>query len=104
MRTFDIFDTLIARRCIDPALVFEIVERKVGRPGFARARRQAEKVVSERDYTLDDIYAELANQYSDGERCSCEHDCCGCIRHRILSLKPLKRGEVYLKLQSARNV
>lgn len=60
MRTFDIFDTLIARRCIDPALVFEIVERKVGRPGFARARRQAEKVVSERDYTLDDIYAELA--------------------------------------------
>lgn len=54
--------------------------------------------------SLDDIYAELANQYSDGERCSCEHDCCGCIRHRILSLKPIKRGEVYLKLQSARNV
>lgn len=59
MRTFDIFDTLIARRCIDPALVFEIVGREAGRPGFARARRQAEKAVSQRDYTLDDIYAEL---------------------------------------------
>lgn len=54
--------------------------------------------------SLVDIYFELANQYSVGERCSCKHDCCGCIRYRILSLKPIKRGEVYLKLQSARNV
>ena len=41
MRTWDIFDTLIARRCILPQRVFEIVEEKSGVKGFAQLRAKA---------------------------------------------------------------
>lgn len=59
VKTFDIFDTLIARRCVTPAAVFEEVERASGVAGFAAARRQSELDVAHLDYTLDDIYARL---------------------------------------------
>ena len=61
LRTWDIFDTLIARRCIFPQAVFRIVEQisKIG--GFAQVRIIAERVASSRgqNCTLDLIYDEL---------------------------------------------
>ena len=61
LRTWDIFDTLIARRCIYPQAVFQIVEQvsKVG--NFAQIRVSAERNLSSRgiNYGLDDIYDEL---------------------------------------------
>jgi FkbM family methyltransferase len=59
IRSFDIFDTLIARKCIEPHLVFERVERVTQNTGFAADRLNAERRIAHRPYTLDDIYNEL---------------------------------------------
>jgi FMN phosphatase YigB (HAD superfamily) len=59
-RSFDIFDTLIARRCIWPAAVFDEIERRSGHAGFAAARRRAEQALGDQEYTLADIHAVLA--------------------------------------------
>lgn len=59
-RSFDIFDTLISRRCIWPGAVFEAVEQRSGRAGFAHARRWAERALGDQEYTLADIYGVLA--------------------------------------------
>ena len=60
LRTWDIFDTLIARRCISPQAVFQIVEQVSKINGFVKARIAAEKVASSQgSYWLDDIYAEF---------------------------------------------
>ena len=48
LKTWDIFDTLIARRCISPQFVFQIVEQSSKIQGFAQARVEAEKILSER--------------------------------------------------------
>lgn len=67
--TWDVFDTLIARRCIDPAIVFDLVEQRAGLPGFAQARRQAEVRVASGEYTLDMIYDELGRELAlDADR------------------------------------
>lgn len=58
--THDIFDTLIARRCIEPVGVFAEMEARSGRPGLAQARRAAEAAVAHGPYTLDDIHRRLA--------------------------------------------
>ena len=60
LRSFDVFDTLIARRCIEPRRVFDKLEAQLGMPGFAAARIAAEQAVATGAYTLMDIYAELA--------------------------------------------
>lgn len=60
VRTFDVFDTLIARRCIEPAGIFAIIEERSGLKGFAAARRKAEANVLAGPHDLDVIYAELA--------------------------------------------
>ncbi|ENN87273.1 hypothetical protein RHSP_25404 [Rhizobium freirei PRF 81] len=60
VRTFDVFDTLIARRCVEPAHVFEIVGKHAGLSSFAVARKQAEAKVAQHPYNLDMIYDELA--------------------------------------------
>jgi len=60
LKTFDIFDTLIARHCVTAAAVFETVEREGGVAGFAKARQQAEREVEHGDYTILDIYDRLA--------------------------------------------
>jgi len=67
VRTFDIFDTLIARRCIHATEVFEAVERHQQTPGFAAARVAAERSVEHGEYTIVDIYRELQTRcaYSD---------------------------------------
>jgi FMN phosphatase YigB (HAD superfamily) len=61
VRTFDVFDTLIARRCIEPAKVFDIVAKRADLPAFAAARKQAEAKIAAHPYNLDMIYDELAS-------------------------------------------
>ena len=58
LRTWDIFDTLIARRCIFPQRVFELVEQRIGFKGFAQLRLRAEQLIQQIgiNYKLDDIY------------------------------------------------
>lgn len=60
IRSFDIFDTLIARNCIDPHAIFAQVEQIIGQPNFAADRVAAEQRVAAGPYTLDTIYDELA--------------------------------------------
>jgi hypothetical protein len=62
-RSFDLFDTLVTRRCVDPHKIFDSVERVSGRAGFARARCAAEVEISSGQYTLDDIYRRLAEHH-----------------------------------------
>ncbi len=59
IRSFDIFDTLIARKCIDPHRIFERVGRLTQNAGFAADRLSAEQRVAHRPHNLDDIYNEL---------------------------------------------
>lgn len=59
-RSFDIFDTLIARRCIRPEAVFVEVERRSGQAGFMATRLWAERTVAEQEYQLADIHALIA--------------------------------------------
>jgi FkbM family methyltransferase len=70
VRSFDIFDTLIARNCVDPQRIFARVEQASGQAGFMGDRIGAEQRVANRAYTLDDIYDELAKArgWSPAER------------------------------------
>ena len=54
VRSFDLFDTLVARRCFGPHAAFREIERRAARPGFA-----AEAKLPGGPYTLDDIYGRL---------------------------------------------
>jgi hypothetical protein len=62
VRSFDLFDTLVARRCVDPHAVFRAMEHRAACPGFAADRIAAEATLYGTPYTLDDIYARLAQQ------------------------------------------
>ena len=59
--SFDVFDTLIARRCITPEGVFARVEHSFPMPGFAALRRLAETSLAGQPYRLADIYRRLAS-------------------------------------------
>ncbi|AJQ29643.1 hypothetical protein [Pelosinus fermentans] len=64
--SWDVFDTLIARRCIHPYGIFHIVEQETRMTGFAKARIQSEQCVAARKcetYTIDDIYEEIISSY-----------------------------------------
>jgi hypothetical protein len=54
VRSFDLFDTLVARRCVEPHAAFREIERRAARPGFA-----ADAKLHGAPYTLDDIYRRL---------------------------------------------
>lgn len=57
IQSFDLFDTLVARRCFDPLAVFRNIEMKSGVAGFAERRHEVEmKIFGRRTYGLDDIY------------------------------------------------
>lgn len=57
IQSFDLFDTLVARRCHDPLGIFRIVEMKSGVVNFAHRRHIAEmSMFGHRTYGLDDIY------------------------------------------------
>ncbi len=59
--SFDLFDTLVSRRAIQPQRVFGDVERALGATGFSAARVIAEQVLMQRGQAFDlhDIYREM---------------------------------------------
>ncbi len=59
VRSFDLFDTLIARRCVLPEAVFAEVEEGCGVPGFAAARMAAERELHGGEYDLDAVMERL---------------------------------------------
>lgn len=64
VRSFDLFDTLVTRRCVFPRAIFDFIEVRSGCSGFASARLAAEATLYARgDYRLSDIYAELNGRY-----------------------------------------
>lgn len=63
IQSFDLFDTLVARRCYDPLEVFRIVERKAGVANFAVRRHLVEMAMfGHRPYGIDDIYNGLVSE------------------------------------------
>lgn len=70
--SFDLFDTLIARRCMFPDEVFHIVERRAAAAGivlveFGSRRKQVEKDLyhsGNKYYSLEDIYEEVRKRYA----------------------------------------
>lgn len=61
--TFDIFDTLIARRCVEPKNIFVEMEEQLKVPGFAKMRLTAERNIASSEYDFDDIYQELIKTF-----------------------------------------
>ena len=61
IKSWDIFDTLIARKCIHPRKVFHLVEEKSGFKDFAKMRVAAENTMLKENghCTLDGIYKKL---------------------------------------------
>jgi hypothetical protein len=59
--SFDLFDTLVSRRCIHPQRVFDDVERALGAGGFSAVRIAAEETLRRggRTFDLHDIYREI---------------------------------------------
>lgn len=60
LNSHDIFDNLIARRCIEAKNIFLEVEQHSGVSDFAKNRALAEQCIFQTDYTLDDIYVKLS--------------------------------------------
>jgi len=56
INTFDVFDTLIARRCVTPTNIFVIMEERLGIPNFANIRIQSERDLLGAHYSFDQIY------------------------------------------------
>jgi len=61
--SFDIFDTLLARRCVEPKNIFLAIEERARLHGFAQQRIRAEQMVAGGPYTLDDIYHALHTHF-----------------------------------------
>ena len=61
LKTWDIFDTLIARRCVVPQMIFSLVENVSQVKNFVPVRSASEYNVATRgiNYNLDDIYDEF---------------------------------------------
>jgi hypothetical protein len=63
IQSFDLFDTLVARRCFAPLEVFRAIEIKSGVKNFAFLRHRAEmSIFGQRPYGLDDVYELLISQ------------------------------------------
>ncbi|POO56765.1 hypothetical protein [Agrobacterium rosae] len=60
VQTFDLFDTLVARYCVDPLEIFRIVEAKSRTQDFAKLRQNVEATLWRGgNYSLDDVYVGL---------------------------------------------
>lgn len=70
VHSWDVFDTLIGRRCGTPQRLWEEVAREVEWPEFPACRRAAEAVLQRtgEPYTLTDIHRQLFQQH--GRTCS----------------------------------
>jgi hypothetical protein len=64
VRSFDLFDTLVARRCVEPHNIFHIVEERTKYRGYAKMRVEAEARIFAKTYTLDDIYSEMCTTFA----------------------------------------
>jgi hypothetical protein len=63
IQSFDLFDTLVARRCYDPLMVFRNVETKSGIVNFAAQRHAVEmSIFGRKPYALSDIYELLVEK------------------------------------------
>jgi glycosyltransferase involved in cell wall biosynthesis len=60
VHSFDIFDTLIARRCLEPWRIFDQVAARTATPDFPARRIAAEAALAGQDYDFDDIYRNVA--------------------------------------------
>jgi len=60
VNTFDVFDSLIARRCIVPQSIFLQVALRHNYPMFVEHRQAAERSLANVPYTIDDIYRAFA--------------------------------------------
>ncbi len=79
VRSFDLFDTLVARRCVDPHAVFHLLEHRAGLKNLATARIAAEQSIAGSPHDLAAIYRTL------------------CERHNL----PLETGQKLLNLEIA---
>jgi hypothetical protein len=59
VNSFDVFDTLIARRCVEPTDIFDLVALRTGVTDFKSVRIDAEKAVIHTNYKFQDIYNEI---------------------------------------------
>ncbi|MGI4954153.1 MAG: glycosyltransferase family 25 protein, partial [Janthinobacterium lividum] len=58
--SYDLFDTLVARRCVTPQAIFHIMAAKLKLPDFPAARIEAERRLMHGEFNLEDIYRNLA--------------------------------------------
>lgn len=66
--SFDIFDTLLFRKCGKPAAIFEIIENEREIKGFADIRIRCEKEARQHkksEVTLDEIYDRIGGELGD---------------------------------------
>jgi predicted HAD superfamily hydrolase len=69
VKSFDICDTLVARRCVHPYNIFYFVERRSSHQGFTTMRVLAERKISDQDYDLQAIYRAMRTLFNiDSER------------------------------------
>lgn len=54
--SYDLFDTLVARRCVEPQGIFRIMARHLQVPNFPKARIEAERLLMHGEFDLEDIY------------------------------------------------
>jgi hypothetical protein len=64
VRSFDIFDTLVARRCVHPFNIFYFVEQLSSYKGFTKMRVEAERQIAALDYDLQAIYRAMRLLYN----------------------------------------
>lgn len=63
IQSFDLFDTLVARRCNEPVNIFRNVETKSGVKGFAAKRHQVEiTMFGRQNYGIAEIYQLMINE------------------------------------------
>ena len=74
VRSFDLFDTLVARRCGGPSQIFEAIEAKAGVPGLAKIRAEVERTLIP-PFTLTEIYEHVSRRLGlahDSPQALCE--------------------------------
>lgn len=127
--SFDLFDTLIARRCLFPDEVFHIVERKAAAAGialaeFVRRRKQIEKDLYHSGntyYSLEDIYEEVSRYYAlsdeirdfllrtelqaEKDMACPREEMCGCFRQlQALGKKTVICTDMYMSSSQLREI
>ncbi len=60
INSFDIFDTLLARRCVEAQNIFHELEKFSGIEKIAAIRLEAEKLIGAKEYSIDDIYNQIS--------------------------------------------